>query len=216
MANYWYWYWNRHLNAVVLPALKKLCEFHEEQVVPAMELRSDAVPASAEPPDHLVPTNSYADSVAVIERLRADVVIEQFGLVPALAVYTNAICEALYLEVSKFLLLLHRKEVLSITEEESSPLPALGDLPSAFAGHGVDLTRLEGFEAYDLLRLVAHYHEHIPGDVGEELQRRRPEWVNPNPLGRGIVLIKPSDVRRLYEDLRRFLRHVVEALHPTS
>ncbi len=215
MADYWYCYWHRHLHAVVLPGLKKLYEFQKHQVVPAMARQIDGVPAKAEPTDD-VSRAPYADAASVIERLRGDAVVEQFGLVSAVAVYTNATCEALYLEASKFLLLLHRKEVLSVSEDDRSALPALGDLPSAFAAHGVDLKQLDGFEAYDLLRLVAHYHEHMPGDAGKQLQRRRPEWVNPNPLGWGIVLIKPLEVTRLYEGLCRFLGQVVEALHGAS
>jgi hypothetical protein len=151
-----------------------------------------------------------------MERLRADAVIEQFGMTSALAVYTHATCKALYLEASKFLLLLHRKEILSISEEDRSSLPALGDLSSAFAAHGVDLKRLDGFEAYDLLRLVADHHERVPGDAGGALQRSRPEWVNRGPLGWGVVMIEPSEMTRLYEGLRRFLGQVVEALHGTS
>lgn len=146
MANYWYWYWHRHLHAVVLPELKRLYEFQEHQVVPAMARRVDRVPAPAEPTNE-VSTAPYADAAAVIERLRGDAVVEQFGLVSAVTVYTNATCGALYLEASKFLLLLHRKEILSVPEDDRSALPALGDLPSAFAACGVDLKRLNGFEA---------------------------------------------------------------------
>ncbi len=213
MANYWYWYWNRHLQAVVLPELKKLYEFQEQHVVPILELRGNQGSAQAEPSVHQVPVTFYSDSPAVIERLRKDTVIEQFELMQALAVYTNATCEALYLEASRFLLLLHRKEILSVGEEHSDSLPVLGDLSNVFAEQGVNLKQLEGFEAYDLLRVIAHYHGHVRGDSGEELRQRRPNWVNLSPTGWGMALIQPAEVKPLYENLCKFLVQVIEALH---
>lgn len=150
------------------------------------------------------------------EDLRTDGVMEECELVQTLAVYTNATCEALYLEASRFLLLLHRKEGVSTGEEQRTALPVLGDLPGAFAAQGIDLTRLEGFDAYDLLRIILHCQGHIPGDTGEalqELQRRRPYQATPSPAGRGTAFIQPAEVKQLYEDLCKFLHHVIEALH---
>ena len=100
-----------------------------------------------------------------------------------------------------------------VGEEDRAPLPVVGEPPSAFLEKGLNLRPVAGFEAYDLLRLVVHYHGHVPGDSGEELQRTRPEWVHPSALGWGIVLVTPPDVKQLYKDLCSFLEHVVEALH---
>ena len=213
MANYWYWSWHRQFKTGVLPALKKIYELYAQQVVPALELGRQEGAGQAESSDPDAALHPYADSAAMIRGLREEATTEQSGLTQALAVYTRATCEALYLEATRFLVRLYRREMVLVGEGDRAPLSVVGEPPSVFLEKGLNLRPVAGFKAYQLLRLVAHYHGYVPGDSGEELRRTRPEWVHRSALGSGIVLVTPPDVKHLYEDLCRFLERVVEALH---
>lgn len=213
MANYWYGYWNRYLHAMVLPALRGLYEFQERQVVPAMGLRREhAVPPEAELPGQQRPTSVYSDSSAVVEQLREDASLERGEQTQALAVYTSATCQALYLEASRFLLLLYHKEIAFTNGNGHAPVPPFGDLSELFAERRVPLKQLEGFEAYDLLRVIAQYHGDPSGHLGGELRRGRPGWVSRRPASCTDVLIEPTEVKWLHEGLCRFLGQAVEIL----
>jgi len=198
---------------MVLPTLRGFYEFQERQVVPAMRRRRDETkPLEADLPEPHRSTNAYVDSSAVVEQLREDAALERGEQTQALAVYTSATCQALYLEASQFLLLLYHKEVAFTNGNGHAPVPPFGDLSALFAKRGVPLKQLEGFEAYDLLRVIAQYHGDPSGHLSEELRQRRPGWVSPRPAGCGGVLIASTEIKQLYEGLCRFLGQTVAIL----
>ncbi len=196
MANYWYWSWNRRLEAAVLPALKKIYQVYARQVVPALESGRRQGVERAESSNPKTMRHPHVDSTAVMRGLREEATAEQVDFTQALAVYTRATCEALYLEATRFLVRLYRREIAFVGQEAR-----------VFLEKGLNLRQVVGFQAYERLRSAARNHGYVPKPSLEELRGRQRGWMYP------AALSTPADVKRLYEDLCSFLHHVVEALH---
>lgn len=209
-----YWFWENTLNEDVLPALRRIYEFHVQQIVPALKQIMDETPGRVD--QRYRDSGGYANEDAG-EQGWEDAVEEQLDWRDTLRVYSAATCEALYYVAAKFILLLYRREIISVQDERATPPPRnLGELPRLFLEKGIDLKRIGGYERYELLRLVSNCHKHVHGESCQELERVRPDLVRPNLIGLDVAMLEPDQIKDIYEGIVTFLKGVIDCLNDSN
>lgn len=210
-------FWAGHIEKVFLPEIEFFSHCLTNRIIPSLTLSDEE---SRRIEDEICDrANSSIDSedadpADVVERAH-DECMTFHGMMNDIRQGTvNLFCVGLRHLFEQQLLLLHRKELLKIEEENDAKLLKLGEVEKQLEASGIKISEYSSWRKIEELRLVCNTVKHADGRSASQLRERKPSLFSPSnaifadPIDPPAPVYHPLFGQDLYVNQVDFLAYV--------
>jgi hypothetical protein len=185
-------FWSHYINTVFLPEIEAFARCLAERLLPAFSnLSEEAERIANEEYDRLgsLPSMGDDDMADVAEKAEEKATSFLFTMSKISQGIINLFTSGLYHLFEQQLLFFHRKELLSLKNENDQTLLNIKKAMEILNEHEINITNFNSWEKIHELQLVNNTVKHAEGRSAEQLKTLRPDlFRHPESIALGLSL----------------------------